>query len=219
MNKKAVLLVSGGLDSAVAAAIAKKSGYDLYFLFFDYGQKTVNKEKICFLKLAKFYKAKEAKIISLPWVKKLGGSALTDDETILTPENFNLEYVPFRNTIFLSAAVAWAEVILADAVFIGSCGGDRICPDNSPLYINSFQKLVKVGTKLKTNIKIKAPLLRGDKTYVVAIGKRLGVPFELTWSCHNFTDRACGLCSNCLSRIKAFAENSLKDPIPYKLRK
>jgi len=216
MNKKAVCLISGGLDSAVAAAVAKKSGYDLYFLFFNYGQKTANKEKACFLKLARFYKAKKAKIISLPWLKKLGGSALTDKKTILTPENFNLEYVPFRNTIFLSAAVAWAEAISADAVFIGSCGGDRICPDNSPAYINSFQKVIELGTKLKTDIKIKAPLLKGDKAYVVGVGKRLKVPFELTWSCHNYTNKACGHCSNCLSRLKAFTKNSLKDPIPYK---
>lgn len=213
--KRAVCLVSGGLDSAVAVAIAKAEGYDLYFLTVDYGQVTSTKELNCAEKLAEFYQIKELQIIKLDWLRRIGGSALLDPNVKLTPENEALEYVPFRNTVLLSIGVAWAEVLRAGAVFIGSTGGDRICPDNSPDYIEAMQQVIRLGTKLKTDIALRAPLLQGTKKEAVMRGFELKVPFELTWSCQNCEDVACGECSNCRARLQAFAANGLQDPVPY----
>lgn len=215
-SKKAICTVSGGLDSSVSVAIAKNEGYELYFLFFRYGQKTQEKEESCVRQLTKFFKPKKLLIINLPWIKKLGGSALFDRNIPLDEKNFRKEYVPFRNSIFWAAATAWAEVIGADRIFIGSTGGDHICPDNSPKFISAFQKIMSIGTMFKKNILLTAPLSRKDKTGAVKIGLKLGVPFHSTWSCHNNTDEACGHCSNCKARIKAFKLNGTDDPIKYK---
>lgn len=214
-NKKAICLISGGLDSTVAAAVAKSKGYELNFLFLEYGQKNFIREKTSIDNLAKFFKPKKVWRIKLPWIKEFGGSGLLDKNITLDEKNFRLEYVPFRNSIFLSVATALAEVIGADAIFVGSSGGDHICPDNSPEYINSFQKVIKEGTMLKKGIKIVAPLIKTDKTGTVKIGVKLKVPFNLTWSCHDYKKLACGHCSNCLSRIEAFQKNQKEDPIKY----
>lgn len=215
-KKKAVCLVSGGLDSAVASSIAKDEGFDIYILFFKYGQKNLKREQKCVSKLASYLGAKEKKVIKLPWLVEIGGTALTDRKTKLTSKNATLEYVPFRNTIFLSAAVAWAEVIGADAVFIGSTGSTRVCPDNTPPYIRAMQEVARQGTKIKTDIKIRAPLLKKKKADAVKIGNKLNVPFKWTWSCHNYIDRACGVCTNCRSRLSAFKEAEMKDIIQYR---
>lgn len=214
-NKKAICLVSGGLDSAVAAAIAIDKGYEPIFLFLRYGQKTQTKEEWCFDELVKFWMIKQAYKVDLPWIKEFGGSALLEKDISLDEINFMLEYVPFRNSIFLSIATALAEVKGADIVVIGSTGGDHVCPDNSQEFHDSFQKVVEIGTMLKKDIMIFHPLTETNKTGVVRIGNKLKVPFELTWSCHNGIDFACGHCSNCLSRIEAFNLNVSQDPIKY----
>lgn len=213
--KKAICLISGGLDSAVSVGVAKELGCDLYFLFISYGQKTLVKEEQCVDQLAKFFKPKKIWKVSLPWLKEFGGSALFDKKTVLNENNFLLEYVPFRNSIFLSIATALAEAIGADYIFLGSSGGDHICPDNSPEYLNSFQRIIEIGTLLKKDIKIKAPFSKTNKVGIVNIGKKLNVPFKNTWSCHNNINKACGHCSNCLARLDAFEVNGLKDPIDY----
>lgn len=214
ISKKAICLISGGLDSTVAAAVAKSKGYELNFLFLRYGQKNLKKEKASIDNLARFFKPKKVWKVKLPWLKEFGGSGLFDRNLILDEKNFRLEYVPFRNSIFLSVATALAEVTGAEAIFVGSSGGDHICPDNSPKYIEAFQKVIKEGT-LKKGIKIIAPLIKTDKTGAVKIGSKLKVPFGLTWSCHDYKKLACGHCSNCLSRIEAFQKNQMKDPIEY----
>lgn len=214
-NKKAICLISGGLDSAVAAAVAKSKGYELHFLFLEYGQKNFKKEEASIKNLAKFFKPKKVWRVKLPWIKEFGGSGLLDKNITLDEKNFRLEYVPFRNSIFLSVATALAEVIGTEAIFVGSSGGDHVCPDNSPEYIKSFQKVIKEGTMLKKGIKIVAPLIKTDKIRAVKIGTKLKVPFGLTWSCHDYKKLACGHCSNCLSRIEAFSLNKIKDPILY----
>ena len=214
-NKKAVCLISGGLDSTVASAIARENGYEPIFLFLRYGQKTAKKEELCLDKLAKHWGVKKVVKVDLPWVKEFGGSALLDANIPLDEKNFRLEYVPFRNSIFLSVATALAETEGAEIVVVGSTGGDHICPDNSPEFIDTFQKVMEKGTMLKKDVKIFHPLTVTDKTGAVKIGKGIDVPFELTWSCHNGTEKACGHCSNCKARIEAFELNCDKDPIEY----
>lgn len=214
-SKKAICLISGGLDSAVATAMTIKQGYEVIFLFLRYGQKTVRKEEWCLDKLADFWKVRKVVKVDLPWIREFGGSALLDKNIPLDERNFRLEYVPFRNSIFLAVATALAEVEKADIIVVGSTGGDHICPDNSPEFIESFQKVVEKGTMLKKDIVIYHPLTTTDKTGAVKEGLKIGVPFELTWSCHNDIESACGHCSNCKSRIDAFRLNNFKDPIKY----
>lgn len=213
---QAICLASGGLDSAVTIALALKEGYSIYMLYIDYGQHTSQKELSCAREQAAYFQAKEFRIVPFPWLRQIGGSGMIDDGVILTPENAALEYVPFRNTILLSMAVAWAEVLRAESVFIGSIGGPWITPDNSPAYFEAFQQVVKIGTKLKNDIAIRAPFCRSTKTDVVKKGAELHVPFHITWSCQNFNDEACGKCSNCRDRLQAFASLGLTDPISYR---
>ena len=210
-RKIAVCTLSGGLDSAVAAAIMKSQGFELKCIFFDWGQKTFEKEMSCARMLAEHFKS-DLKIIEVPILKSLPKISLTQNETLTVAIN---EYVPNRNAILETQAVAYAETIRAGVVCVGSTGGDLICPDNSLEFISKMQALIKQGTMLKPSILLVAPLVKIDKTEAVKIGKKLGVPFEITWSCHNYTDKACGKCSNCKERIKAFSLNGLKDPITY----
>lgn len=212
----AVCLVSGGLDSAVTAAVAIGDGFATRFLFVDYGQKTGSKERRSATALAKHFAAVQLDLVRLPWLKTFGGSGLFRSDVSLDESNSQFEYVPFRNSILLAVATALAEVSDADRVYIGSTGSDRICPDNSPEFIAAFQKLAKVGTMINTGIKITAPLIELNKQQVVQLGTNLNVPFELTWSCHNVTQHACGNCSNCLSRKAAFQSLGLTDPIKYR---
>jgi 7-cyano-7-deazaguanine synthase len=213
-RKSAVCTVSGGLDSAVAAGLMKEANFDLHFIFFDWGQKTLLREQKCATALAKYFNA-DINIITVPILKSLPGISLTKTETLTTPIN---EYVPNRNAILESQAIAYAEFLRAGVVCIGSTGGDHICPDNSPRFIAAMQELVNQGTMLKPSIKLIAPLMETDKIGAVKLGTEIHVPFELTWSCHNNTEKACGLCSNCEARIEAFKLNNITDPIQYEKR-
>lgn len=210
-RKSAVCTLSGGLDSAVAAAVLAEAGFELHFIFFDYGQKTIQKELECAAALAKHFKA-DLKVVEITFLKTLPGISLTQKETLITEIN---EYVPNRNAILESQAVAYAEYLKAGVVCVGSTGGDHICPDNSPAFIKAMQHLVDQGTMLRPLVQVIAPLMSTDKTGAVELGLKLGVPFELTWSCHNNVDVACGYCSNCQSRLDAFKLNGVEDPIEY----
>jgi 7-cyano-7-deazaguanine synthase len=210
-RRRAVCTVSGGLDSAVSAAVMSYLGLQTDYIFFDWGQKTYKKELECAQILSEHYKTNLI-IVEVPLLKKLPSISLTESETFTTKIN---EYVPNRNSILESQAVAYAEFLRAGVVCVGSTGGDHICPDNSPRFLEIMQQLISQGTMLKPPIRIVAPLMDTDKTGAVKLGHELGVPFEHTWSCHNNNDLACGLCSNCEARIEAFHNNDMIDPIPY----
>lgn len=213
--KKAIIALSGGIDSAVAAAIAKEEGYELYFLTVNYGQKNIEKELENSKKLAEHFGVIEHKIIDMKWLGELGNSLATDKKIDEFKQDDNLIYVPYRNTCIISACIAWAEINGAEAIFTGSEAGPWICPDNSPEYYQKFNELVEISTKLNKNVKIYAPLNYSDKEGDVRRGIELKIPFEYTWTCVARGDKACGICQPCRNRLDAFRKNNMEDPIEY----
>lgn len=217
--KKAIIAISGGIDSTVAAAIAKKEGYELYFLTVNYGQKNIEKELENSKKLAEYYGAKEHKIIDMNWLGELGNSGITDMNIHFENVNDDFIYVPYRNTCIISACVAWAEVMGADVIYTGSEAGPWICPDNSPEYYEAINNLVSISTKLNKKVKVVAPLNDSRKEGNIQKGIELGVPFENTWTCVARSDKACGICQPCRDRLQAFEKVGKKDPIQYVKKK
>lgn len=213
--KKAIIALSGGIDSAVAAAIANKEEYELYFLTVNYGQKNISKEIENSKKLASYFNVKEHKIIDMKWLGELGNSGITDINIHFENVSDDFIYVPYRNTCIISACVAWAEVIGAEAIYTGSEAGPWICPDNSPEYYEAINNLVNISTKLNKNVKVVAPLNYSDKEGNIRKGMELGVPFEFTWTCVARDDVACGICQPCRNRLEAFEKAGMKDPVPY----
>ena len=226
-KSKAVVLVSGGMDSCVTAAIASTS-HQLAFLHASYGQRTERRERAAFQTLADFFGVRERLPVRLDQLKTIGGSALTD-ERLNVPEgepdapvagnSIPVTYVPFRNAHFLSVAVSWAEVIGADAIFIGAVAEDSSgYPDCRPEYYRVFEQLANVGTRPETHIEIITPVIDMRKSAIVRKGVELGAPLELTWSCYQYEDSACGVCDSCRLRLQAFAEAGVPDAIPYRVR-
>ena len=213
--KKAIIALSGGIDSAVAAAIAKKEGYELYFLTVNYGQKNIKKELENSKKLAEYYGVKEHKIIDMKWLGELGNSGITDVNIKFENVDDDFIYVPYRNTCIITACVAWAEVNGAEVIYTGSEAGPWICPDNSPEYYEKINNLVSMSTKLNPLVKVVAPLNYSDKEGNIRKGIELGVPFEFTWTCVARDDEACGICQPCRDRLQAFKKCKIKDPIKY----
>lgn len=209
-------LISGGLDSTVVAAYMDRTYSSSHYLFCNYGQKTVQREREAFEALCQHYQPERAEEVDLTWMRSIGKSALFEQDTFLDASNRTREYVPFRNACLLSAAVAMAETVEADAVLIGSTGGDTTCPDNSPAFLRAFQGVIEQGTMTSKLIKVEAPLIALDKRKVIELGVSLDAPFRLSWSCHNNSGTiACGECSNCSARYRAFEELGYKDPIEY----
>jgi 7-cyano-7-deazaguanine synthase len=225
MTKKAVCLLSGGLDSCVTTFIAKKQGYALYALSFRYGQRH-SKELSCAKKISKAVGAKDHVILTID-LQQFGGSSLFKSST-QTIEHHELKdigktipatYIPARNTIFLSFALAYAETLNADVIFIGVNAVDYSAyPDCRPEYINAYQQLANLATKRGVHgkrIRIKAPLLHLTKAEIIRKGLQMNVPFSKTWSCYHGEVKACGRCDSCLLRLKGFQEAGVKDPLPY----
>ena len=216
----AVVLASGGLDSCVAAAVARRD-YDLALLHANYGQRSLEQELEAFRAQAAFYQAAATLEVDLNYLGVIGGSSLTDlDQPVPTgevePPGIPSTYVPFRNTNLLAAAVAWAEVLGAKALFIGANVLDNPgYPDCRPEYFEAFNRLIELGTRPETHLAIHTPLIHLDKAGIVRLGLELGAPLELTWSCYQDGTRACGRCSSCRLRLKGFAAAGLPDPIPY----
>lgn len=219
--KRAIVLLSGGMDSLVTAAIARQEHEELYFLHFCYGQRTQNKELACFRAIAQHYQATAAKVIDYHWLAEIGGSSLTDSSLDIvtdTPSGIPNSYVPFRNANMLCAATAWAEVIKATAIYIGAVEEDASgYPDCRQSFFEAFARLIREGT-IEADMQIKTPVLHLSKKEIIQLGKSIKAPFELSWSCYCSEERACGKCPSCLLRLKAFAEAGLNDPIPYETK-
>lgn len=224
-DKSAVVLLSGGIDSATVLGIAAAEGYEIFALTFNYGQRH-SRELISAKDLAKHYKVKAHEIIKLD-LHKISTSALTDHK-LLIPENRSITdiskeipttYVPARNLIMLSCAVAWAESIKANAVFLGVNAVDYSgYPDCRPEFISAFSTAAKLGTKIGLEgkaIEIKHPLITLSKGEIIRKGYELNVPYKLTWSCYKGGSRACGSCDSCVLRLKGFSEAGIGDPIEY----
>ena len=218
--KKAVCILSGGMDSAVASYIAQKDGYEIVALHFNYGQRTEAKELEAFGAIAKSLDAKTYEI-DLPFFKQIGASALVDKSIAVPVDGIKpgipVTYVPFRNGIFLSIAAAIAEKEGAEAIYIGVVEEDSSgYPDCREEFIQKMQEAINAGTKPQTKIEIKTPLIHLKKEDIVRVGAQLGVPLELTWSCYQNSDEACGVCDSCRLRLKGFEKAGLKDKILYR---
>ena len=217
---KAVLSLSGGMDSCVCAALAATT-HDVYALHFSYGQRTEARELQSAKAIAEIIGAKDFLHLTVDIFRKIGGSALTD-ASIAVPDagseighEVPVTYVPFRNAHFLSAAVSWAEVLGAEKVIIGAVEQDSSgYPDCRPAYYDAFNELIQRGTK-DGMIRVETPLIQLRKTEIIRLGVELGAPFHVTWSCYSGESEACGVCDSCVLRLRAFAEVGAQDPIPY----
>ena len=219
-----IVLLSGGMDSAVTAAIANQS-HHLALLHASYGQRTERRERECFEAIADFYDVRERLVIRMDALRKIGGSALTDPRIHVPDSGAGLDhtsgipitYVPFRNAHFLSAAVSWAEVIGASAIFIGAVEEDSSgYPDCRREYYSAFEEVIRQGTRPETRIKIVTPVIAMRKDQIVRLGIALGAPLDRSWSCYQEEEEACGMCDSCRLRLRAFSEAGVADPIAYR---
>jgi len=220
MNKTCVCIISGGMDSALAAKMALLEGYDIIALHFNYGQITQAKELLCFRKIANSLPVLKSYEIDLPFFEDIGASALTD-KNIDVPlggleDGVPVTYVPFRNGIFLSIAAAIAEKHKAEALFIGVVEEDSSgYPDCRKSFIEQMQNAINLGTKEETKLEIKMPLVALKKSQIVQQSIKLNVPLKDTWSCYKEEEKACGLCDSCRLRLRGFKEAGLVDPLMY----
>jgi 7-cyano-7-deazaguanine synthase len=221
MHKElAIVLVSGGMDSCVTASIAGQD-FRLAFLHVNYGQRTEERELRAFHELADFFHAEKRLVVSIEHLKVIGGSSLTDasipvPEATVHQSAIPTTYVPFRNAHLLAIATSWAEVIGARKIFIGAVEEDSSgYPDCREVFYQAFNKAIETGTKPETKIEIITPVIHLTKPGIVKKGLSLRSPFNLTWSCYQNSERACGRCESCLLRLKGFREAGAEDPIPY----
>jgi len=218
-SQRAVVLLSGGMDSCVCAALAARD-HQAAAVHVSYGQRTEERERRAFFAICDRLGIRDRLLVRNEALSAIGGSALTDRD-IGIPESRSLgrdipaTYVPFRNAHFLSVAVSWAEVLGATQVYIGAVEQDSSgYPDCRPEYYRAFNEVVRLGTK-DGGIEIRTPLIRMRKSEIVRLGLELGAPFDLTWSCYGREDSACGVCDSCVLRLRAFRDAGSADPIPY----
>lgn len=221
-KSRAVVLLSGGMDSAVCASLAVRD-FEAAAVHVSYGQRTQERERQSFLAICQRLKIHDKLMVRNEALGLIGGSALTDD-SIAVPDAENVghaipvTYVPFRNAHFLSVAISWAEVLGAEKIYIGAVEPDSSgYPDCRPAYYRAFNEVIKAGTK-EGKIEIVTPLIAMRKAEIVRLGLELGAPFDLTWSCYSREDQACGVCDSCVLRLRAFAAAGVRDPIPYAAR-
>jgi len=220
-HETAVVLVSGGMDSCVSAAIAARE-YRIAFLHLNYGQRTENRELKAFHDIASHYGVKQKLVVDVSHLAQIGGSSLTDRKIAVSGADLESReipssYVPFRNANILAIAVSWAEVIRASRIFIGAVEEDSSgYPDCRESFFTAFEKVIESGTKPETDIKIATPLIHLSKREIILIGIELLAPLHLTWSCYQDEDLACGVCDSCALRLRGFAQAEITDPIPYR---
>jgi 7-cyano-7-deazaguanine synthase len=225
-----VVAVSGGMDSCVTAAIANEN-YQLAFAHINYGQRTEKRELKAFNDIADYYRIKERLVVDYTHLSKIGGSSLTDKNisvskadpekigASLSSKNIPTSYVPFRNANILSACVSWAEVLNAKAVFIGAVHEDSSgYPDCRPEFFSAFEKMIELGTKPETNIKIETPVIHLSKAEIIKNGIELNAPLHLTWSCYQNEVEACGVCDSCALRLRGFQTAGVEDAIRYSVK-
>ncbi len=226
-KSRAVVLLSGGMDSCVCAALAARD-YEAAALHVMYGQRTEERERRSFEAICDRLGIARRLVIRNETLRQIGGSALTD-KAIAVPEaqgefagrqpatsGIPITYVPFRNAHFLSAAVSWAEVLEAQKILIGAVEQDSSgYPDCRPQYYRAFNEVIRAGTR-EGKIEVLTPLIGLRKPEIVTLGLELGAPFDLTWSCYSREDEACGVCESCVLRLRAFAAAGVRDPIPYR---
>jgi 7-cyano-7-deazaguanine synthase len=223
MRPVAVALVSGGMDSCVAAAIGG-ADYDLAFLHMNYGQRTERRELRAFNNVADAMGVTRRLVVPMTHLAQIGGSSLTDpavpvDQADLTRTGVPASYVPFRNAGMLSVAVSWAEVLGAQAIIVGAVEEDSSgYPDCRRTFFEAFQKVVDAGTRPGSGIRILTPVIGMSKSQIVTRGVALGAPLHLTWSCYQNEDAACGVCDSCALRLRGFDQAGIADPIPYAVR-
>lgn len=218
---RAVCLVSGGLDSCVAAAVAHSRAFELAFLHISYGQRTEDRELQAFYDIADFYKADLRLVSRIDHLKAIGGSALTDlgltvPQAGIETGEIPVTYVPFRNANLLAIATSWAEVLGASCIFIGAVEEDSSgYPDCREAFFRAFSAMIAEGTRPETSIRIETPLIHLSKKKIVHLGIELAAPLDKTWSCYQNQDRACGRCDSCRLRLRGFEQAGAPDPIPY----
>ncbi|MBN2768279.1 MAG: 7-cyano-7-deazaguanine synthase QueC [Campylobacterales bacterium] len=220
MNKKAVCIISGGMDSALSAKIAQESGFEVIGVHFNYLQRTQSRELQAFRDITAALRIRNIYEIDLPFFKTIGASALTDSSIAIPTGGIEpgvpVTYVPFRNGIFLSIAASIAEKEGAEAIYIGVVEEDSSgYPDCRASYIGDMQRAINSGTKAETNIAIEMPLVKLSKKQIVKEALKLQVPLELTWSCYQNEEKACGVCDSCRLRLRGFEMCGKKDPIEY----
>lgn len=218
-HSRAIVLLSGGMDSSVCAALAARD-HEAAGLHVSYGQRTEARELRSFTAICERLGIQNRLVVRNEALKAIGGSALTD-ENIAVPESrlvgrdIPVTYVPFRNAHFLSVAVSWAEVLGASTIYIGAVEQDSSgYPDCRPAYYQAFNRVIEAGTK-HGGIAVVTPLIGMRKSEIVRLGLELNAPFDLTWSCYCREDRACGVCDSCVLRLRAFEEAGATDPLPY----
>jgi 7-cyano-7-deazaguanine synthase len=221
LKRLAVCLVSGGMDSCVTAAAAKREGCELCFLHISYGQLTEARERRAFEEIADFYQVEHRMAVSIEHLAKIGGSSLTDASVPVSDADIGsteipTSYVPFRNAHLLSIAASWAEVIGAERIYIGAVAEDSSgYPDCRPEFFTAFDKVIETGTRPETKIEIFTPVIHLRKSEIVSLGIMLGAPLHLTWSCYRGTEAACGKCDSCALRLRGFREAGIEDPVSY----
>lgn len=222
-KKLAIVLVSGGLDSCVTAALAHQE-YELAFLHVNYGQRTAKRELKAFEDIAKHYNVKKRLLANSSYLKTIGGSSLVDvtipiEQSNSSSINIPSTYVPFRNTHLIAIATSWAETIKAQAIFIGAVEQDSSgYPDCRQKYFQIFEQLIEEGTRPETHISLKTPIIALKKSAIIRKALELNAPLHLTWSCYQESREACGLCESCLLRLRGFNEAGVEDPIAYSKR-
>ncbi|MCB1044163.1 MAG: 7-cyano-7-deazaguanine synthase QueC [Acidobacteria bacterium] len=220
MMRKAVVLVSGGLDSCVTAAMARQT-HELALLHVQYGQRTQDRELAAFHSVADALGASHRLVTNLDHLHLIGGSSLTDKNMAVSRANLQAtevpsSYVPFRNAHLLAIATSWAEVIGATDIFIGAVEEDSSgYPDCRRSFFDAFEQVIDAGTRPETKIHIRTPLIHKLKSEIVATGFQLDAPLHATWSCYQATELACGTCDSCALRLRGFYRAGETDPIPY----